>query len=159
MTQCIKIVYPKVRGSQESGNKHWQRKDSELSLAEYTNTHTLPLTVCVQLDRIIHTYYFIYICPHTYEGDPKNQRVFIKNCVFILTCLNFSRLQSALHWMQHTYRDVFSHCSKQFLNSILMVFSASAFCLFVCLTSSTSAKHFTLRTFFIQGNKKKSCLG
>ena len=52
----------------------------------------------------------------------------------------------------------FSHGSKQFLNSsILMPFSASAIvCLFVCFTSSTSAKHFPLRTLLIQGNKQ-SC--
>ena len=52
---------------------------------------------------------------------------------------------------------LFSHCSKQFLNLlILMPFSASAI---FCFTSSTSAKCFPLRTFFIQGNKRKSLLG
>ena len=51
----------------------------------------------------------------------------------------------------------FFHCPKQFLNSsILMPFSASAFFYFI---SSTSAKPFPLRTFFIQGNNKKSCWG
>ena len=60
-------------------------------------------------------------------GSPKPQNLFIKSCVFILTCLNFSHLQSTLHLMQYTYLDVFSHCSKQFLNSmILMPFSAPA---------------------------------
>ena len=50
--------------------------------------------------------------------------------------------------------EMFFHCSKQFLNSsILMLFSASAI---FCFTSSTLAKHFPLRTFFIWGNKKMS---
>ena len=47
----------------------------------------------------------------------------------------------------------FSHGSNQCLNlSILMPFSASAV---FCFPSSTSAKWFPSRTFFIQGNKKK----
>ena len=88
-----------------------------------------------------------------YKVEPKiNQEFTYKNCVFILTCLNFSHLQSTLHLMQYTYRDTFFHCSKQFLNSsILIPFSASAV---FCFTSTTLAKHFPLRTFFIQGNKK-----
>ena len=31
----------------------------------------------------------------------------MKNYVFIVTCLNFSHLQSPLHLMQYTYRDFF----------------------------------------------------
>ena len=51
----------------------------------------------------------------------------------------------------HLSRYVF-YCSKQFLNSsILMSLSASAT---FCFTSSTLAKRFSLRTFFIQGNKE-----
>ena len=94
----------------------------------------------------------------TYKGvPPKTQNLFIKTCVFILTCLNFSHLQSTLHLMQYTYGDTFFHCSKQFLNSlVLMPFSAYAI---FCITSSTSAKCFLLRTFFIQGNTQKSHLG
>ena len=85
----------------------------------------------------------------------KKQHLFIKNCVFILTRLNFSHLQSTLHSMQYTYRDVFLYCSQQFLNSLIwMPFSASAIFYF---TSFTSAKHFSLRTSFILGNK--SCTG
>ena len=88
------------------------------------------------------------------RGDPKPQNLFIKYCVFILTCLNFSHLQSTLHFMQYTYQDIVFHCSKQFLNlSILMPFSVSAF---FCFTSSTWAKCLPLRTFFcIQRNKQK----
>ena len=158
------------------------------------------------------------------RAAPQTQNLLIKNCTFILTCLNFSHLQSALHLLQYTYWDVSStaqnsekkkilfifrwegererninvwlplECSqlgtwstaqacvltgnwttdplvhrptlnplgyitrsKQFLNSlILMPFSASVI---FCFTSSTSAKHFPLRTFFIWGNKKKCPLG
>ena len=43
-----------------------------------------------------------------YEGEPqKIQNLFITMCVFILTCFNFSCLQSSLHLMQYTYRDFF----------------------------------------------------
>ena len=52
-----------------------------------------------------------------------------------------------IHLLRH-----FFHCSKQFLNSsILMPFSAAAL---FCFTSSTSAKRFPLRTLFFRGNKK-----
>ena len=34
--------------------------------------------------------------------------------VFILTCLNFSDLQTTLHWMQYTYRDIFSTALNSF---------------------------------------------
>ena len=47
----------------------------------------------------------------------------------------------------------FFHCSKQFLNSsILMPFRASAI---FCFASSTSAKCFPLRTFFIWGKNSR----
>ena len=43
-----------------------------------------------------------------YKKGSKNPRIYLlKNCVFILTCLNFSHLQSTLHLMQYTYRDIF----------------------------------------------------
>ena len=55
-------------------------------------------------------------------GNPKKaQNWFIKSCVFILTCLNFSTLQNLLHWVQQTYRDGFSHCSRQFLDSSILM--------------------------------------
>ena len=74
--------------------------------------------------------------------------LFIKNHVFILICLNFSHLQSTLHWIQYIYWDIFFHCSKQSLNSlILMLFSASAF--FVCLFYlSHMGKTFLFENFF-----------
>ena len=50
----------------------------------------------------------------------------------------------------------FFHCWQLFLNSlILMPLNASAI---FCFTSSTSSKHFPLRTFH-PGIQKKSCLG
>ena len=51
----------------------------------------------------------------TYKGvPPKTQNLFIKTCVFILTCLNFSHLQSTLHLMQYTYGDIFSTAQNSF---------------------------------------------
>ena len=73
------------------------------------------------------------------RGNPSKPEFIYKN-LYILTCLNFSHLQSALHLMQCTYWH------------ILVPFSASVM---LCFTFSTSAKYFPLRTFFIQGNKRK----
>ena len=47
-------------------------------------------------------------------GDPQNQNLLIKNCVFIFICLNFSHLQSTLHLMQHTYWDFFPTAQNSF---------------------------------------------
>ena len=79
-----------------------------------------------------------------------------KNCIFILTCLKFSPSKYSPFDAIHLSR-LFFHCTKQVLNLlILMAFSASAIFGF---TSSTSVKYFLLRTFFIQGNKKKIVQG
>ena len=87
------------------------------------------------------------------RGMPPKQTLLIKNCVLFLTCLNFRHLPSTLYLMQYTYRDIIFHCSKQFLNSsVLMPFSASAI---FCFSSSSSGKHFPLMNLFIQGNKQK----
>ena len=48
------------------------------------------------------------------RGGPKTQNSFIKNYVIILTCLNFSHLQSTLHLIQYTYEGVFSTAQKVF---------------------------------------------
>ena len=40
------------------------------------------------------------------RGTPQ-KNLFIKNIVFIPTCLNFSHLQSTLHLMRYTYQDLF----------------------------------------------------
>ena len=69
----------------------------------------------------------------------KNTEFIYKNCVFILTCLNFSHLQILSIWCS-------APVLKRFLNLlILMPFSASAIFLFHL---STSAKCFPLRTYF-----------
>ena len=63
-----------------------------------------------------------------YKGRQKKGIYLLKNCAFILTCFNFGHLQSTLYLKQYTYRDFFSHCSKQFLNSsILMLFNVLLF--------------------------------
>ena len=55
--------------------------------------------------------------------------------------------------MQYTYWDIFFHCSKQFLNSLILTpFSASAI---FCSTSSTSAKMCPFEDFFIWETNKK----
>ena len=42
------------------------------------------------------------------EGCPSKQKnLYMKNCVIILTCLDFSHLQSTLHLIQYTYQDIF----------------------------------------------------
>ena len=80
-----------------------------------------------------------------YLKNPQN--LFIKNCVFILTRLNFSYLKSTLHLMQYTYEDVFSIAQNRF-------WTRRFWCLLVllplfCFTSTTLADCFPLRTFFI----------
>ena len=52
---------------------------------------------------------YVCICIFTYTkwGHKKRQNLFIKNCVFVLTCLNFRYLQSNLHLTQYTYGDFF----------------------------------------------------
>ena len=44
--------------------------------------------------------YFLYT-----RGEPKTLKFIYKNIVFIITCLNCSHLQSALHLVQHIYGD------------------------------------------------------
>ena len=48
--------------------------------------------------------YFI-IQSHSWVGGV--HLVFIKDYVFILTCVNFNHIHSALHVMQYTSQDVF----------------------------------------------------
>ena len=92
---------------------------------------------------------------HARGGTPKMEFIY-KNCVFILTCLNFSHLQSPLHLMQFTHWDFFFTAQNSF-------WTPRFWCLLVLLpfspTSFTLAKCFPLRTFFIQGNKIKVAQG
>ena len=60
--------------------------------------------------------------------------------------------KSSLFDAIHLSRCFFSPAQKFLNSSILMPFSASAI---FCFTSSTSTKCFPLKTFFIQGNKKR----
>ena len=87
-------------------------------------------------------------------GPPSPQNLSIKSCVFILIYLNFRHLQSTLHLMQYTYIEMSFPLLKTVFE--LVDFDALVLLLFFCFTSSTSAKHFYLGTFFIWGNKKKS---
>ena len=61
-------------------------------------------------------------------GTPKHSELMHKNCVFILTRLNFSHLQSTLQLMWYGYQArLLFCCLKQLLNlSVWMPFSASA---------------------------------
>ena len=86
------------------------------------------------------------------RGDPKNPRIYLlKNCVFILTCLNFNHLQSILHLMQYTNWDFFPTAQGSFPTCCF--WCLLVLLLFFCFTSSTSANHFSLRTFFFWENK------
>ena len=51
---------------------------------------------------------------YIWQGTPSKTEFIYKNCVFILTCLNFSHLQSTLHLMQYTYQGVFSTAQNSF---------------------------------------------
>ena len=89
-----------------------------------------------------------------YEVGPPKQNLFIKNCVFILACLNFSHLQSTLHFMHCTYRDILSTDQNSFWTHQfwrLLVGSGIS-----CFTALKLAKCFPLRVFFIWRNKKNS---
>ena len=69
-------------------------------------------------------------------------------------CLNFSHLQSTLQLMQCTYWDIFSTAQNSFWTCwFWCLLVLLPFCLFVCFTSSKSAKHFPLMTFFHPGKQ------
>ena len=93
------------------------------------------------------------LCTHHMKGDPpKTWNLFIKHCVFILTCLNFSHLQSALQLLQHTNRDIFSTAQNSF-------WTHPFWCRLVLLTLFVSSlphwqKHCPLRNFFHPGKQK-----
>lgn len=78
------------------------------------------------------------------RGTPKNLEFIYKSCVFILMCVSFTHLQVC--WVQHTYEEPFPRprtgldpqCGR--LLVLLPLF---------CVTTSTSATHFPLRTCFI----------
>ena len=51
-------------------------------------------------------FFLSLFCKTVWGATPKPEYIY-KNCVFILTCLNFGQLQSTLHLMQYTYWDIF----------------------------------------------------
>ena len=88
-----------------------------------------------------------------YEGGPpQTWNYLLKNCVFILTCLNFSHLQSILLLMQYSYWDFFSTAQNSFWTH--WFWCLLVLLLFFSPTSSTLAKCFTLRTFSSRETKK-----
>ena len=91
----------------------------------------------------------------THEGGPKtNQNLFIKNCVFILTCLNFGPLQSTLHLRQYTYGDMFPTAQKSF-------WAHQFWCLLVLLPFFVFhiSKMFSFEAFFNSEKEKKIVQG
>ena len=92
------------------------------------------------------------------RAAPQTQNLLIKNCTFILTCLNFSHLQSALHLMQYTYWDpppttAWNSFWTRWFWCLLVLLP------FFCFTSSMLTKRFSLRTFFYPGKQKKVVQG
>ena len=85
--------------------------------------------------------------------DPKKvDLIYKKKCIYSYM-FKLSHLQSTLHLMQYTYRDVFSTAQNRFLNfSILMPFSTSVL---FCFISSISV-NISLWGLFSSGETKKS---
>ena len=103
---------------------------------------------------IIYNYILIAKLYSVLGGTTKHWNLFIKNCVFILTCFNFSHLQSTLHVMQYTYLDVFSTAPNCFwILKSLWVLLLFLFHLFhICKT-------FTFEDFFHLGKHEKAAQG
>ena len=71
-----------------------------------------------------------------------------KKCVFILTCLNFSHLQSILHLMQYTFWDFFP-----LLKTVFELIDFDAFLCFCCFLFHLF-QNVSLWGLFSSGNKK-----
>ena len=93
-----------------------------------------------------------YTQGNAHEGTQK-WNLFIKNCVFIPTCLNFSLLQSALYLMHYTYQDFLPLLRTVSNSSILKPFRASAFFLFYFFHIGKNI--FLWGQFLSGGNQKK----
>ena len=108
------------------------------------------------LNKFLTVQYSIVICLYYKGGPPKTRNLFTKNYACILTCFNFSPLQSTLHLNAvHLSRHYF-HCTERFLNSsILMSFSASAVFFFHLFYIS---KMFPSEDFFHPRKQKKTQL-
>ena len=106
--------------------------------------------------KILGWLHFLTKCTMTGDPSPQMEFIYKKSCIYSY----MFKLQPPSKYSPfdaiHLSRRFF-HCSKQFLNSLILTpFSASAV---FCFTSSPLAKRSPLRTFFIQGNKKKRSLG
>ena len=124
---------------------------------------------CAYNVKRIHLYIFFPVnvsMPQRIEGKPFSLKLtrlvtqnpwhlFIKNCVFILTCLKFSYLQRTLHFMQYTYRGFFP--VLQTVRNLLVLVPFSA-CAIFCFTSSTS-EDVSLWWLFSTGETKKATGG
>ena len=88
------------------------------------------------------------------DGGPRKPwNLFIKNCIFILTCVNVSHLLKYWAFDAMHLLGLFFCCSKQFWTGWFWCFLVLLPCF--CFTCSILAKLFPLRIFFIWGNKKK----
>ena len=113
----------------------------QTQLKNSSKTRTISVKSLIKFNQLHFTYK---------KGDPQNQEfVYKKMCIYS----HMFKLQSpsyspfhAIHLSRH-----FFHCSKQFLNSLIVMLLW-----FFCFTSYMQAKHFPLRAFFIWENKKKS---
>ena len=90
-----------------------------------------------------------------WRQTPKKPELIFKKRVFILTCLNFSHLQSILHLMQYTYVDIFSTTQNSF-------WTRQFWCLLVLLPFFVSPlphwQNVSLGGFFHMGKWKKKLL-
>ena len=114
--------------------------------------------VIIKVNRSTYSSLEYSLCLCSYEGGPPQNLEFIYKKLCIYSYIFKLQSPSKYSPFDAIYLSrCFFHCSKQFVN-LLIVMPLSASDIF-CFTSSTSAKHFLLRTFFIQGNKQKSSLG
>ena len=81
-----------------------------IQLINHIKYNIKTLQKCISISPSLgHGSLHIYFSLHIYlRRTQKTWNLFIKYCVFILTCLNFSHLQSTLHLMQYTCWDFFS---------------------------------------------------
>ena len=94
------------------------------------------------------------------EGIPKHWNLFIKNCVFVLTCLNFSHLQSTLHLMQYTYRNIFSTAQNSFWTHQFwcLLVLLSVFFFFMFVSPLPHRQNISLWGLFSSGDTQKNSL-
>ena len=76
--------------------------------------------------------------------------------MFILTCLKLSHLQSTLHLMQYTYRDIFSTAQNSFWSPPFWFFSVL---LPYFVSPLLDGQNISLWGLFSSGKQKKSRLG